>query len=131
MPDPPRLEGKVALVTGASRGIGEAISRRFAQEGARVALSARDVDACRRIAREIEASGGKAMPLRTDVTDSSSIRETVAAVVSVWGRVDVLVNNAGVGGPTPLTDRDDSRSEERRVGKECSVTCRSGWSPYH
>jgi NAD(P)-dependent dehydrogenase (short-subunit alcohol dehydrogenase family) len=109
VPDPPRLEGKVALVTGASRGIGEAISRRFAQEGARVVLSARDVEACRRIAGEIEASGGKAMALRTDVTDSISIRDTVAAVVSAWGKVDVLVNNAGVGGPTPLTDRDDSR----------------------
>lgn len=109
MPDPPRLEGKVALVTGASRGIGEAISRRLAREGARVALSARDVEACRRITGEIEASGGEAMALRTDVTDSSSIRDTVAAVVSAWGKIDVLVNNAGVGGPTPLTDRDDSR----------------------
>lgn len=109
MPEGLRLAGKVALVTGASRGIGEAISRRFAREGARVALAARDQQACRRIAREIEESGGKAMTARTDVTDSRSIAETVSAVVSEWGRIDVLVNNAGVGGPTPLTDRDDSR----------------------
>ena len=104
-----RLEGKVALVTGASRGIGEAISRRFAREGASVALAARNEEACRRIARDIEASGGKAMSMKTDVTDAQSIAETVSAVVSKWGRIDVLVNNAGVGGPTPLSDRDDSR----------------------
>jgi NAD(P)-dependent dehydrogenase (short-subunit alcohol dehydrogenase family) len=104
-----RLEGKVALVTGASRGIGEAISRRFAREGARVALAARDEKACRWIAEDIEGSGGKAMTAKTDVTDARSIAETVSAVVSEWGRIDVLVNNAGVFGPTPLTDRDDSR----------------------
>jgi len=104
-----RLEGKVALVTGASRGIGEAISRRFAREGARVALAARDEEACRRIAGEIEDSGGKAMTAKTDVTDARSIAETVSAVVSRWGRIDVLVNNAGLGGSTPLSDRDDSR----------------------
>ena len=104
-----RLEGKVALVTGASRGIGEAISRRFAREGASVALAARNEEACRRIARDIEASGGKAMSMKTDVTDARSIAESVSAVVSEWGRIDVLVNNAGVGGPTPLSDRDDSR----------------------
>ena len=109
MPALRRLEGKVALVTGASRGIGEAISRRFAREGARVALAARDEEACRRISREIEAAGGKAMTVRTDVTDSSSVRETISAVVAAWERIDVLVNNAGLGGPTPLSDRDDSR----------------------
>ena len=109
MPALRRLDGKVALVTGASRGIGEAISRRFAGEGARVALAARDEEACRRISREIEAAGGKAMTVRTDVTDSSSIRETISAVVAAWERIDVLVNNAGLGGPTPLSDRDDSR----------------------
>ncbi len=109
MPEGRRLEGKVALVTGASRGIGEAISRRLAADGARVALAARDEDACRRIAREIEAAGGEAIALRCDVTDSLSIAETIGAVVSQSSQIDVLVNNAGVGGPTPLDDPDDSR----------------------
>lgn len=104
-----RLAGKVALVTGASRGIGEAISRRFAREGASVALAARDEAACRSIAQEIEADGGRALALETDVTDATHIARTVAAVVSKWGRIDVLVNNAGLGGPTPLTDPDDTR----------------------
>jgi len=109
VPEGRRLEGKVALVTGASRGIGEAISRRLAADGARVALAARDEEACRRIAREIEAAGGEAIALRCDVTDSRSIAETIAAIVSQWRRIDVLVNNAGLGGPTPLDDPDDSR----------------------
>jgi ketoreductase len=109
VPEGRRLEGKVALVTGASRGIGEAISRRLAVDGARVALAARDEEACRRIAREIEAAGGEAIGLRCDVTDSRSIAETIAAIVSQWRRIDVLVNNAGLGGPTPLDDPDDSR----------------------
>lgn len=104
-----RLAGKVALVTGASRGIGEAISRRFAREGAAVALAARDEAACGSIAQEIEADGGRALALETDVTDAGHIARTVAAVVSKWGRIDVLVNNAGLGGPTPLTDPDDTR----------------------
>jgi NAD(P)-dependent dehydrogenase (short-subunit alcohol dehydrogenase family) len=104
-----RLEGKVALVTGASRGIGEAIARRFGADGARVALAARDEKACRRIAEEIAAEGGEAIALACDVTDSRSIAATVRAVVAKWRRIDVLVNNAGVGGPTPLSDPDDSR----------------------
>jgi NAD(P)-dependent dehydrogenase (short-subunit alcohol dehydrogenase family) len=104
-----RLEGKVALVTGASRGIGEAISRRFATDGARVALAARDQEACRRIAADIGAAGGQAMAVHCDVTDSGSIAETISAIAAKWNRIDILVNNAGLGEPTPLSDRDDSR----------------------
>jgi NAD(P)-dependent dehydrogenase (short-subunit alcohol dehydrogenase family) len=104
-----RLRGKVALVTGASRGIGEAIARRFGADGSRVVLAARDEKACRRIAEEIVARGGEAIALACDVTDSRSIAEAVRTVVTKWGRIDVLVNNAGVGGPTPLADRDDAR----------------------
>jgi NAD(P)-dependent dehydrogenase (short-subunit alcohol dehydrogenase family) len=104
-----RLAGKVAFVTGASRGIGEAISRRFAEEGARVALAARDLASCERIAAEISERGGEARAIECDVTLAISISNAIAEVVSKWGRVDVLVNNAGTGGPTPLDDPDDSR----------------------
>ena len=104
-----RLVGKVAFVTGASRGIGEAIARRFAAEGARVALAARDEAACARIVGEIESQAGEALPIGCDVTLSISVSNAIAAAVSRWGRIDILVNNAGLGGPTPLEDSDDAR----------------------
>lgn len=95
-------------MTGASRGIGEAIARRFGADGARVALAARDMEACRRIAAEIVGNGGEALAVRCDVTDPRSIAETLAAVVARWRRIDVLVNNAGVGGVTSLSDPSDA-----------------------
>ena len=104
-----RLSGKTAFVTGASRGIGEAIVRRFAAEGARVALAARNESACGKIASEIERQGGEAIALRCDVTVASSVSGAIAATVGRWGRIDILVNAAGLGGPTPLGDPDDSR----------------------
>ena len=104
-----RLSGKTAFVTGASRGIGEAIARRFAADGAGVALAARNAAASGKIAAEIERQGGEALALRCDVTAAASVSSAVAATVEKWGRIDILVNAAGLGGPTPLDDRDDSR----------------------
>jgi NAD(P)-dependent dehydrogenase (short-subunit alcohol dehydrogenase family) len=104
-----RLTEKVAFVTGASRGIGEAIARRFAAEGARVALAARDEAACHRIAVEITQAGGEAVAVGCDVTLPVSVSGAVASVAARWGRIDILVNNAGLGGPTRLEDPGDSR----------------------
>jgi len=104
-----RLSGKVGFVTGASRGIGEAIARRLAAEGARVVLAARDRAACERHAEEIRACGAEAVAALCDVTDRGSIALAIATAVSRWGKLDVLVNNAGLGGPTPLDDADDER----------------------
>jgi NAD(P)-dependent dehydrogenase (short-subunit alcohol dehydrogenase family) len=107
--DAPRLAGKAAFVTGASRGIGEAIARRFAREGAGVALTARGAEAIARHASKLSARGAEAIAVACDVTDAASVREAVAAAVARWGAIDVLVNNAGLGDPTPLDDADDAR----------------------
>ena len=91
-----RFEGKVALITGASRGIGEAIARRLASEGATVLAAARTKDALARLVADITASGGRASPLTIDLADPASIEEGVKAGLSAHGQIDVLVNNAGI-----------------------------------
>jgi len=91
-----RLEGKVAIVTGAARGIGRAIAIRFALEGARVAIiDLRDAEG-RGVVRLIEATGGQACFLRADVSDSAQVQAAVRAVLDRWGTIDILVNDAGI-----------------------------------
>jgi 3-oxoacyl-[acyl-carrier protein] reductase len=90
------LEGRVSLVTGASRGIGRAIAKALAGEGAHVVLGARDVAKLAEAVGEIAAAGGKAEALALDVTDRSSVEAAVARVLGAHGRLDHLVNNAGV-----------------------------------
>jgi NAD(P)-dependent dehydrogenase (short-subunit alcohol dehydrogenase family) len=109
MSSPGRLQGRVAFVTGASRGLGQAIGERFAREGARVVLAARDAAACERHAERIRSAGGEALAVSCDVTDEESVAKAIRAAVARFGRIDVLVNNAGASGPTPLEDPDDSR----------------------
>jgi NAD(P)-dependent dehydrogenase (short-subunit alcohol dehydrogenase family) len=104
-----RLSGKVAFVTGASRGIGEAVARRFGEEGARVVLAARDAAACERHAEQMRASGQDALAVSCDVTDRGSVERAIGAAVERFGRIDVVVNDAGAGGATPLEDPDESR----------------------
>jgi len=107
-----RLAGKVALVTGAGRGIGAAIALAFAGEGASVVLAELDGDAARASAREIEAAhgvGAQVLAVETDVTRADSVRAAVAEAERAFGAVDVLVNNAGVNvfrDPLTMTDDD-------------------------
>jgi 2-deoxy-D-gluconate 3-dehydrogenase len=89
------LQGRTALVTGASRGIGRAIAQAYAQAGADVALLARDEDRLREVAADVEAAGRRAVVLPTDVTDAEAIRAAVAAATESLGPIGVLVNNAG------------------------------------
>ena len=91
-----RLKGKVAIVTGAGSGIGEATAVKFAREGARVAVCDINVAACEKVVRSIADAGGSAMAVHLDVTDKASVAAMVASVMQAWGRVDTLVNNAGI-----------------------------------
>lgn len=99
------LEGKVAIVTGASRGIGAAAARAFAGAGAGVVLAARTAQAIAAVADEINAAGGRALAVPTDVTDPESVRRLVEKTVATFGRLDVAFNNAGAGQmPKPLAE---------------------------
>jgi len=91
-----RLNGKVAIVTGASRGIGKAISLAMAKEAATVILAARAVDKMNETAKLVTAAGGKAQIIPTELTDERSIKILVKATGERFGRLDILVNNAGI-----------------------------------
>ena len=90
----PQLEGKVALITGAGKGIGKAIAELFAREGARVVVTARSQAAVDPVVASIKAEGGEAIGLICDVTRKDHIRSVVEATAAEWGRINVLVNNA-------------------------------------
>jgi NAD(P)-dependent dehydrogenase (short-subunit alcohol dehydrogenase family) len=107
-----RLDGKVALVTGASRGIGSDLALALAAAGARVALAARDVPALEHLAAEIVAAGGEALPVEMDVAQVDSIQSAVAAVADRFGSLDILVNNAGLGANHPAEDISETDWDE-------------------
>lgn len=98
------LNGKVAVVTGASSGVGRAIARAFGEQGARVGLIARNIDGLEAAADEIRARGSEALVLPLDVTDARAVDEAAALVASTWGHLDVWVNDAMVSVFSPVTD---------------------------
>jgi 3-hydroxybutyrate dehydrogenase len=91
-----KLKGKSAIVTGAASGIGKDIARVYAREGAKVAIADLNKDAAEATAKEIRASGGEAIGIAMDVTDEKAVNDGIAAVVAAFGRVDILVSNAGI-----------------------------------
>jgi NAD(P)-dependent dehydrogenase (short-subunit alcohol dehydrogenase family) len=93
------LGGKVALITGASQGLGRALALAYAKEGARVVINARNQERIRPVAEEVEASGAEVLALEADVSRGADVRRLVDAATQSFGRIDVLVNNAGVLGP--------------------------------
>jgi 3-oxoacyl-[acyl-carrier protein] reductase len=90
------LEGRVALVTGASQGIGRACALALAEAGADVALGARNLEKLGARAKEIESLGRKALPVALDVSSADSVQAAVGKVHETWGKIDILVNNAGI-----------------------------------
>jgi A-factor type gamma-butyrolactone 1'-reductase (1S-forming) len=106
--------GKVALVTGASSGLGAAAAVKFAQQGARVVLAARRIDQGQAVAARIRDAGGEALFVATDVARAQDIEAAVAAAVGKFGRLDCAVNNAGVSGPrfTPMAEVSEAQWDE-------------------
>jgi 2-deoxy-D-gluconate 3-dehydrogenase len=103
-----RLDGKVAIITGSTRGIGNAIAHTMAGFGAAVVITGRKQEQCDAVAAEIIAEGGKALGVATDVTSAESRQNLIEKTVAEFGRLDILVNNAGVGGtPKKLIDMDE------------------------
>ena len=96
------IEGKVVVITGASSGMGAAAARHLAAQGATVVLGARRVERLQALAGEITAAGGKALAVETDVTDRGQMQRLVDAAVVTYGRIDVLVNDAGIMPLSPL-----------------------------
>jgi len=109
-----KLEGKIALITGGSRGIGAAIAKRLAADGANVAITyTKGADAAAAVVKEIERAGGKAIAIQADATNADAGKVAVEKTVATFGRLDVLVNNAGTA--IPKTFEETTLEEMDRV----------------
>ncbi len=94
-----RLKDKVAIITGGGQGIGKAIAKAFVAEGAKVVIAARTVANIEKTMEELKAAGGQVMAIPTDITIEQQVMDMVQKVVAAFGRIDILVNNSGIGGP--------------------------------
>lgn len=106
------LNGKVAIVTGARRGMGRTHSLLLAQAGAKVVVSDIDIDECGQVVKEIEKAGGEAIAVKCDVTDKRDIDQMVKQTIDKFGKIDILVNNAGICQFKPFVDLTDEDWEK-------------------
>ncbi len=119
-----RFEGKVAIVTGGARGIGEAISRGFANGGAQVVIADLLDDVGNKTAADITATGGKAICLKTDVTSSKNVNAVVKEVLSRFGKVDILVNDVGWDRPEPfITNTEETWDKVIAINYKSTIIC--------
>ena len=134
MPEIPKvlsLEGRVAVVTGAGRGIGAATAQMLARAGAQVALLDRDGAGVTHTAERIGLDGGEALPFTNDVTDAFAVERTFDRVVEEWGRLDVLVNNAGILKEAPLEElTDEDFQETLDVNLRGAMVCARAAAPH-
>jgi len=105
----PDLRGKVALVTGASSGIGEALTRALAGQGARVAIAARRGERIQALANVLRAAGAEVLAIPTDVTDEAAVQALISQTVAHFGGIDILIPNAGFGYRAPIVEGDTAR----------------------
>lgn len=117
-----QLDGKVAIVTGGSSGIGQATAIAFAQEGAKVIVAARRIQEGEQTVRLAKEAGGEALFVKTDVTKAEEIEALVGTTLDKYGRLDFAFNNAGIGKPTPLTER-----TEEDWNSEIDVNLKAVW----
>ena len=96
------IAGKVVVITGANSGLGQAAARLLSAQGASIALGARRVDRLKSLADELTAAGSKALAVATDVTNFGQVKHLVDAAVQTFGRIDVIINNAGLMPHSPL-----------------------------
>lgn len=94
-----RLKDRVAIVTGGGQGIGKAIALAFAMEGAKVVVAARTLPKLEDTLKHIKGKGGEALAIQTNVTKENEVERLMAEVIRVYGKIDILVNNSGIGGP--------------------------------
>jgi len=118
------LQDRVAIITGAGRGIGESIAHRFAQEGAIVVCSDIDAESVEALAKTIQANGGQAFPFAGDVSDKVQVDQMVEAVLAQYDRIDILINNAGI-----TRDNLAMRMKESEWDSVVKVNLRGTWLP--